>query len=119
MNEIFSYFICIFVGMRRRFLRVSPNVGHTQSSCNLNATMIQHVMPLFDAPLFVSKSYMPQNRLVFPPGTAKLDNLSCVHTLATRCIPCADGRHFFLLNFKLFLQGLCIELCFKINRVSH
>ena len=94
--------------MRRRFLRVSPNVSRTQSSCNLNATMIQHVMPLVDAPLFVSKSYKPQNRLVFPPGTAKYDNLSCVHTLATRCIPCADRRHFFLLNFKHVFAGIVL-----------
>jgi hypothetical protein len=50
MNEIFSYFICIFVGVRRMFLRVSHNVDHTQSSWNLDVTMIQHVMPLFDAP---------------------------------------------------------------------
>ena len=46
------------------------------------------------------KTYKPQNRLVFPPVTAKYDNLSCVHTLATRCIPCADRRHFFLLKIQ-------------------
>jgi hypothetical protein len=102
MNKIFSYFIYIFVGVRGKFLRVSPIVGHTQSSCNLNATMIQHVMPLFDAPLFVSKAYMPQNRLVFPPGTVKYDNLSYVHMLVTRFIPCVDRRHFFLLNSNFF-----------------
>ena len=113
MNEIFSYFICIFVGVRRKFLHVSPIVGHTQSSRNLNATMIQHVMLLFDAPLFVSKSYMPQNRLVFPPGKAKYDNLSCVHTLATRCIPCADTRQFFLLKFNFFLAGIVYITLFQ------
>ena len=114
MKEIFSYFICIFVGVRRRFLRVSPNVGHTQSSCNLNATMIQHAMPLlFDAPLFVSKSYMPQNRLVFPPSTVKDDNLSCVHTLETRFIPCAGRCHFFLLKFKFFFAGIVYVTLFQ------
>ena len=105
-RNLLLFYLHFFVGVRRMFLRVSPIVGHAQSSCNLNATMIQHVMPLFDAPLFVSKSYMPQNRLVFPPGTATYDNLSCVHTLATRCVPCVDRRHFFLLNSNFFFAGI-------------
>jgi hypothetical protein len=105
-----SPFICVFVGERRRILRVSSKVCHTLSSRNLNATMIQHIMPLFDAPLFVSKSCKPQNRLVFPPGTAKYDNLSCVHTLATRCVLYADRCHFFILNFNFFAGILYITL---------
>jgi hypothetical protein len=69
-------------------------------------------MPLLGAPLFVSESYKPLNLLVFLSGTAKYDDLSRVHTLASRSLYWQLA--LFTVNFKHFFAAVVYMTLFHI-----